>query len=132
MTAVATVVGVLLMMLSISLPIDRDRASSIAMSFGLVGAVLKTSQKFFRSQQALLGTMNGHVEEMYGGHTIVQAFNQQADSIAHFDEINGASPTAPEVAIFHEHYAADDAVCGQHRLRHRLYPGWLPGGEKDD
>ncbi|MEZ4710189.1 MAG: ABC transporter transmembrane domain-containing protein [Caldilineaceae bacterium] len=60
------------------------------MSFGLVGTVLKTSQKFFRAQQELLGKMNGHVEEMYGGHTIVQAFNQQADSIAHFEEINDA------------------------------------------
>ncbi|MEZ4865574.1 MAG: ABC transporter ATP-binding protein [Caldilineaceae bacterium] len=89
-TSVATVVGVLLMMLSISVLMTVTAFLSVAMSFGLVGTVLKTSQKFFRAQQALLGTMNGHVEEMYGGHTIVQAFNQQADSIAHFDEINDA------------------------------------------
>jgi len=89
-TSVATVVGVLLMMLSISVLMTVTAFLSVAMSFGLVGTVLKTSQKFFRSQQALLGKMNGHVEEMYGGHIIVQAFNQQADSIAHFDEINEA------------------------------------------
>ncbi len=89
-TSVATVVGVLLMMLSISTLMTVTAFLSVAMSFGLVGGVLKTSQKFFRSQQELLGKMNGHVEEMYGGHTIVQAFNQQADSIAHFDEINEA------------------------------------------
>ena len=89
-TSVATVVGVLLMMLSISTLMTVTAFLSVAMSFGLVGGVLKTSQKFFRSQQELLGKMNGHVEEMYGGHTIVQAFNQQADSIEHFDEINAA------------------------------------------
>ena len=87
-TSVATVVGVLLMMLSISTLMTVTAFLSVAMSFGLVGGVLKTSQKFFRSQQQSLGKMNGHVEEMYGGHTIVQAFNQQADSIAHFDKIN--------------------------------------------
>lgn len=89
-TSVATVVGVLLMMLSISTLMTVTAFLSVAMSFGLVGGVLKTSQKFFRSQQELLGKMNGHVEEMYGGHIIVQAFNQQADSIEHFDEINEA------------------------------------------
>ncbi len=89
-TSVATVVGVLLMMLSISTLMTVTAFLSVAMSFGLVGAVLKISQKFFRSQQQLLGKMNGHVEEMYGGHTIVQAFNQQAESIERFDEINEA------------------------------------------
>ncbi|MFN8446801.1 MAG: ABC transporter ATP-binding protein [Caldilineaceae bacterium] len=89
-TSVATVVGVLLMMLSISTLMTVTAFLSVAMSFGLVGGVLKTSQKFFRAQQELLGKMNGHVEEMYGGHTIVQAFNQQDDSIEHFDEINEA------------------------------------------
>lgn len=87
-TSVATVVGVLLMMFSISTLMTVTAFLTVSMSFGLVGAVLKTSQKFFRAQQQLLGTMNGHVEEMYGGHTIVEAFNRQADSIARFDEIN--------------------------------------------
>jgi ATP-binding cassette subfamily B protein len=58
------------------------------MSFGLIGAIVRTSQKLFSAQQASLGKMNGHVEEMYGGHTIVQAFNQQADSIERFHAIN--------------------------------------------
>jgi ATP-binding cassette subfamily B protein len=87
-TSVATVVGVLAMMVSINLLMTVVAVIVVSMSFGLVGTVLKTSQKFFRAQQQSLGIMNGHVEEMYGGHTIVQAFNQQADSIERFYKIN--------------------------------------------
>jgi len=87
-TSVATVVGVLLMMLSINLLMTVTAIFAVSMSFGLIGAILKTSQQFFRSQQQSLGKMNGHVEEMYGGHVIVQAFNQQADSIERFYAIN--------------------------------------------
>ncbi len=87
-TSVATVVGVIAMMVSINLLMTVVAVFVVSMSFGLIGAVLKTSQQFFRAQQQSLGKMNGHVEEMYGGHTIVQAFNQQADSIERFHEIN--------------------------------------------
>jgi ATP-binding cassette, subfamily B, multidrug efflux pump len=88
-TSVATVVGVLAMMVSINLLMTVTAILAVSMSFGLIVAILKTSQQFFRAQQQSLGKMNGHVEEMYGGHTIVQAFNQQADSIKRFHEING-------------------------------------------
>jgi len=87
-TSVATVVGVLAMMLSINVLMTVTAVLSVSLSFGLIGAILKTSQQFFKAQQQSLGTMNGHVEEMYGGHTIVQAFNQQADSIERFYAIN--------------------------------------------
>ena len=87
-TSVATVIGVLVMMLSINVLMTVTAILAVSMSFGLIGAILKTSQKFFRAQQASLGKMNGHVEEMYGGHTIVQAFNRQDDSIERFYEIN--------------------------------------------
>lgn len=87
-TSVATVVGVLGMMLSINVLMTLTALLSVSMSFGLIGAILKTSQKFFRAQQVSLGQMNGHVEEMYGGHTIVQAFNRQDDSIERFHVIN--------------------------------------------
>jgi len=87
-TSVATVVGVLAMMLSINVLMTVTAVLAVSMSFGLIGAILKTSQRFFRAQQDSLGKMNGHVEEMYGGHTIVQAFNQQADSIERFYVIN--------------------------------------------
>ena len=87
-TSVATVVGVLLMMLSINVLMTVTAVFAVSMSFGLIGVILKTSQQFFRAQQQSLGKMNGHVEEMYGGHIIVQAFNQQANSIERFYEIN--------------------------------------------
>jgi ATP-binding cassette, subfamily B, multidrug efflux pump len=87
-TSVATVIGVLLMMLSINILMTVTAVFVISLSFGLVGAILVTSQKFFREQQASLGKMNGHVEEMYSGHAIVQAFNRQDDSIERFYQIN--------------------------------------------
>ncbi len=87
-TSVATIIGVLVMMLSINVLMTVAAILSVSMSFGLIGTVLRASQKFFRAQQASLGNMNGHVEEMYGGHAIVQAFNRQDDSIEHFNRIN--------------------------------------------
>ncbi len=87
-TSVATVVGVLAMMLSINVLMTVAAILTVSMSFGLIGAIIRTSQKLFRSQQDLLGHMNGHVEEMYGGHSIVQAFNRQDDLIERFYQIN--------------------------------------------
>jgi ATP-binding cassette, subfamily B, multidrug efflux pump len=87
-TSVATVIGVLVMMLSINLVMTVAGILTISMSFGLIGAILGASQKMFRAQQASLGNMNGHVEEMYGGHIIVQAFNRQDESIERFYQIN--------------------------------------------
>jgi ATP-binding cassette subfamily B protein len=87
-TAVATVIGVLVMMLSINVLMTVTAILTVSMSFGLIGAIVRTSQKLFRAQQDSLGRMNGHVEEMYGGHSIVQAFNRQDDSIERFHQIN--------------------------------------------
>jgi ATP-binding cassette subfamily B multidrug efflux pump len=87
-TSVATVIGVLVMMLSINVLMTVTAVFVVSLSFGLVGTIIKASQKFFREQQASLGIMNGHVEEMYGGHAIVQAFNRQEDSIERFYQIN--------------------------------------------
>jgi ATP-binding cassette subfamily B multidrug efflux pump len=89
-TSVATILGVLVMMLSINVLMTVAAILTVSMSFGLIGAIVTTSQKLFRAQQASLGNMNGHVEEMYGGHAIVQAFNQQDDSIERFHRINDA------------------------------------------
>jgi ATP-binding cassette, subfamily B, multidrug efflux pump len=87
-TSVATVIGVLAMMLSINVLMTVTAIFVVSLSFGLVGTIIGMSQKFFREQQASLGKMNGHVEEMYGGHAIVQAFNRQDDSIERFYRIN--------------------------------------------
>ena len=87
-TSVTTVIGVLAMMLSINVLMTVAAVFTVSMSFGLIGAIIRASQRFFRAQQQSLGNMNGHVEEMYGGHAIVQAFNRQDDSIERFYVIN--------------------------------------------
>src|SRR4029077_13262354 len=55
----------------------------------VVARIAKRSQKFFMKQQMALGAMNGHVAEMYGGHTIVTAFGHEKKSVATFDKLNG-------------------------------------------
>ena len=87
-TSVATVIGVLAMMLSINVLMTVASLLTVMLSFGLIGGILRASQTLFREQQASLGKMNGHVEEMYGGHVIVQAFNRQDESIERFHQIN--------------------------------------------
>lgn len=87
-TSVATVIGVLGMMLSINVLMTVAALLTVMLSFGLIGGILRASQKLFREQQESLGKMNGHVEEMYGGHVIVQAFNRQDESIERFYQIN--------------------------------------------
>ncbi len=87
-TSVATVIGVLGMMLSINVLMTVAALLTVMLSFGLIGGILRASQKLFREQQESLGKMNGHVEEMYGGHVIVQAFNRQDELIKRFYQIN--------------------------------------------
>jgi len=87
-TSVTSIVGVLAMMLSISWLMTLAALVVIPLSFGIVGVVIKKSQGFFKEQQKYLGEVNGHVEEMYGGHIIVQAFNGEQDSIETFEKIN--------------------------------------------
>ncbi len=60
----------------------------IPMTFGFVALVLKRSQLYFKEQQAYLGHVNGHVEEMYGSHIVVKAFNGEQKSVEKFDEYN--------------------------------------------
>jgi ATP-binding cassette subfamily B protein len=87
-TAVVTVVGILVMMLTIS-PLLTLIALVTLPASGIIAAVIaKNSQKFFADQQNYLGELTGHVEEMYGGHKIVKVFGHEEDSIAKFREIN--------------------------------------------
>lgn len=87
-TSVTTIIGVLAMMLSISWLMTLAALLVIPVSLGIIGTVVKKSQGFFRDQQRYLGEANGHIEEMYGGHNIVQAFNGEQDSIEVFARIN--------------------------------------------
>lgn len=87
-TSVATIVGVLVMMLSISLVMTAVALLVMPLSMGIVSALIKRSQGYFKTQMATIGKINGHVEEMYGGHVVVQSFNGEADSIETFEVLN--------------------------------------------
>ena len=86
---VTMMVGVLCMMLSISPLMTLVALCILPISVLIVSVVVKHSQPYFKKQQDYLGHVNGHVEEMYGGHTVVTAFNGQEDSIQDFDQLNG-------------------------------------------
>ena len=87
-TAVTTIIGVLIMMLSISVTLTLISIIVIPLSGVLMMLVVKRSQKYFIGQQKTLGQLNGHIEEMYTGHNVVKAFGHEKKSIAEFDEIN--------------------------------------------
>lgn len=87
-TSVTTVIGVLIMMFSINWMMTLVALCIIPVSMILIMFVIKRSQKYFKEQQAVLGHVNGHVEEMYGGHTIMKVFNGEKKSIEKFDEFN--------------------------------------------
>ena len=87
-TATATMIGVLIMMLSISPLMTLIAIIILPVSMSLIGLVTKKSQKFFRAQQEYLGKINGQVEEIYGGHMVIKAFNREKDTIAEFEKTN--------------------------------------------
>ena len=85
---VTMMIGVLCMMLSISVWMTLVALCILPFSVIIVVNVVKRSQPFFKKQQSYLGHVNGHVEEMYGGHVVVSAFNGEEESIKRFDELN--------------------------------------------
>jgi ATP-binding cassette subfamily B protein len=87
-TSVATVVGVLVMMFSISWLMTLVAMLIIPVSMILILFVVKRSQKYFKEQQDILGHLNGHVEEMYGGHVVMKAFNGEEKSVEKFEGLN--------------------------------------------
>lgn len=87
-TSVATLVGVLIMMLSISPLMTLIALVILPISLALISLVTKKSQKFFRAQQEYLGHINGQVEEVYGGHLVIKAFNREKDTIEEFEKTN--------------------------------------------
>jgi ATP-binding cassette subfamily B protein len=89
-TSVASVIGIVIMMLTISWQLTLVALCVIPLTFLSIGSIVKVSQKHFKNQQTYLGHVNGHIEEMYGSHTVVKAFSGEADSIKTFDEYNDA------------------------------------------
>ncbi|NOU85104.1 ATP-binding cassette domain-containing protein [Paenibacillus sp. LMG 31460] len=87
-TSIVTLVGIIIMMLTIS-PL-LTLATIITLPLSILGTkmIASRSQKYFKGQQKTLGELNGHVEEMYTGHTIVKAFGREQKSVEQFNEIN--------------------------------------------
>ncbi|MCI8626242.1 MAG: ABC transporter ATP-binding protein [Lachnospiraceae bacterium] len=88
-TSVVTLVGVLVMMLSISPLMTLIALVIMPISVLLIALVVKFSQKYFMAQQTYLGKINGQVEEVYGGHNIIRAFNREEAVLKEFNETNG-------------------------------------------
>ncbi|MEA4909880.1 MAG: ABC transporter ATP-binding protein [Chloroflexi bacterium] len=87
-TSVTTVIGVLVMMFSISWTMALVTLLIVPLSLALVSVVVRQSQRYFKEQQDYLGHVNGHVEEMYGGHVVMKAFNGEAKSVEQFNVYN--------------------------------------------
>ena len=88
-TSVTTLIGVVVMMLSINPLLTGITVLILPVSLVLIAAVVKSSQKYFRAQQASLGAINGQVEETFSGHAIVRAFNQEGAVAETFGQTNG-------------------------------------------
>lgn len=87
-TSVSTMLGVLVMMLTISPLMTLITVVILPISLILISLVVKRSQKYFKQQQEYLGNVNGQVEEVYSGHLVVQAFNKQQAAIDKFNQTN--------------------------------------------
>ncbi len=87
-TSVTTMVGVLIMMISISPLLTLIALFILPISISLIAFVMKKSQKYFRSQQEYLGEINGQVEENFTGHLVIKAYNKEGEVIRDFNETN--------------------------------------------
>lgn len=87
-TSIVTIIGILYMMLTISWQMTLMALVIVPLSGIVAGIIVKKSQRFFKEQQRTLGKVNGHIEEMYGGHMIMKAFNGEQRSIDTFNKYN--------------------------------------------
>ncbi|MEG0005935.1 MAG: ABC transporter ATP-binding protein [Clostridium sp.] len=87
-TSITMLIGVLIMMISISIPMTIAAILVLPLSAICIMFIIKRSQKYFKSQQEYLGHINGQVEEVYGGHNVVKAFNGEEDTINEFNKLN--------------------------------------------
>ncbi|WP_294750718.1 ABC transporter ATP-binding protein [uncultured Exiguobacterium sp.] len=87
-TSIVTIVGILIMMLTISPLLTLISLVSLPVSIFAIRPILKRSQKYFADQQRTLGQLNGHVEEMYTGHSVVKAFRHERKAVEQFDAVN--------------------------------------------
>ena len=88
LSAVVLLLGSLVMMLLTNVWMTLTAVVASLLGFALMFAIMGKSQKYFRRQQKHLGQLNGHIEEIYTGHTVVKAYNGEAHAQAQFDEMN--------------------------------------------
>ncbi|ASA21577.1 ABC transporter ATP-binding protein [Paenibacillus donghaensis] len=87
-TALALFVGSIIMMFKTNVLMTLTAIVATVIGFGLMAAIMKKSQKYFQSQQEYLGKINGHVEEVYSGHTVVKAYNGESQMRNTFESLN--------------------------------------------
>ncbi len=87
-TSIVTLIGVMVMMFTISWLMTLVAITIVPISMVIISIIIRMSQKYFLEQQDYLGHVNGHVEEMFGGHVVMKAFNGEEKSIQQFDEYN--------------------------------------------
>jgi ATP-binding cassette subfamily B protein len=87
-TSITSVIGILVMMLTISWQMTLVALLTIPVTILAINLIVKTSQKYFMQQQTYLGHVNGHVEEMFGGHVVIKAFNAEEESVKTFNGLN--------------------------------------------
>jgi len=87
-TSLTTVIGILIMMLTISWQMTLVALIIVPISFLIITIIINFSQGFYKRQQDYLGHVSGHVEEMYGGHNVMKAFNGEEKSVDQFNQIN--------------------------------------------
>jgi len=87
-TSTVTVIGIFIMMLTISVPMTIMALCVLPVSIFFMSLIMKRTQKYFIQQQESLGSVNGHIEEMYGAHQVVKAFNGEQESVEKFEVYN--------------------------------------------
>lgn len=87
-SSVATLIGILIMMLTISPLMTLIALMILPISATMIGMIIKRSQKYFIKQQEYLGHVNGQVEEVFGGHQVIKLFNAEKDSLKEFENTN--------------------------------------------
>ncbi len=127
-TSVVTVIGILIMMLTISWKLTLIAVLILPLSFGLIRLIVGRSQQYFKQQQASLGDMNGHIEEMFTGHQVMRVFGGEAASIQKFrGDQHHALRQRLEIAVLFRSDDAGHVVRRKPWLRRGFRGWWLSG-----
>jgi ATP-binding cassette subfamily B protein len=102
-TSTTSVIGILIMMFSISWTMTLIALITVPLSMVVIRLIVRASQKYFSQQQEYLGHVNGHIEEMFGGHIVIKAFNAEAESVKTFNGLNATLYSSAWISQFLSH-----------------------------